>query len=142
MSFMNTYRHTVDKKGRVFIPSKLREELGDNFVVSVPLDGQPCLSVYPAANWDVLQEKIEALSSAQKLRVHRIVNGRACRADCDAQGRVNIPQELRNYAGIVDNVCIIGNGSTIEIWDEDKWNKTYEQLEAEDIAAIMAGIDF
>ena len=57
MSFMNTFRHTVDKKGRVFIPSKLREELGENFVVSVPLDGQPCLSVYPAQNWDALQEK-------------------------------------------------------------------------------------
>ncbi len=142
MSFMNTYRHTVDKKGRVFIPSKLREELGENFVVSVPLDGQPCLSVYPSASWDVLQEKIEALAMGQKLKVNRIINGRACRADCDAQGRVNIPQELRNYAGIVDNVCIIGNGSTIEIWDEAKWNGTYEQLGADDIAEIMAGIDF
>ncbi len=142
MSFMNTYRHSVDKKGRVFIPSKLREELGENFCVSIPLDGQPCLSIYPASEWDKLQEKIESLSMGQKLKVQRLFNGRACRADCDGQGRVNVPQELRNYAGITDNVCIIGNGSTIEIWDEQKWNETYEQLQSEDIASVLSGIDF
>lgn len=142
MSFMNTFHHSVDKKGRIFIPSKLREELGEGFVVSVPLDGQPCLSVYPAEMWNSIQAKIESLPMLQKLKVQRFVNARACKADCDAQGRVNVPAELRSYAGIVENVCIIGNGSTIEIWDEDIWSEKYENLGSDDIASVMAEIDF
>ena len=142
MSFTNTYRHTVDKKGRIFIPSKLREELGEGFTVSIPLDGQKCLSVYPAQEWDALQQIINALPMSQKLQVNRLVNGRAIKLDYDAQGRINVPLELRNYAGITENVCVIGNGSTIEIWDEASWNEKYEQLQSEDIAAVLSGIDF
>ncbi len=142
MSFMNTFHHSVDKKGRIFIPSKLREELGEGFVVSVPLDGMPCLSIYPADMWQTILDKIEALPMSQKLKVTRLVTARASKVDCDAQGRVNVPAELRAYAGIVENVCIIGNGSTIEIWDEAVWADKYESLGSDDIASIMAEIDF
>ncbi len=142
MSFANTYHHGVDKKGRIFIPAKLRDGLNSDFYVSIPLDGKPCLAIYTREVWDEVQAIINALPVVQRLEVGRIVNSNAQKLECDAQGRINVANNLRDFAGIVENVVIIGNGSTIEIWDEDKWTKNYGGLGSGDISSIMAGINF
>ena len=134
------YRHTVDPKGRLFVPSKLREELGDAFYVTLGLDH--CLSVYTEAGWAAIVEKYNALPLA-KARKMRFLFANAAKCEPDKQGRFLIPTELRDYAGLKQDVTFIGQAGHAEIWDSD----TYDALEAEsltpeNLAAAMEELDF
>ena len=134
------YRHTVDPKGRLFVPSKLREELGDAFYVTLGLDH--CLSVYTEAGWEAIVEKYNALPIA-KTRKMRFLFANAAKCEPDKQGRFLIPTELRDYAGLKQDVTFIGQAGHAEIWDSD----TYDALEAEsltpeNLAAAMEELDF
>ncbi|MGN0980086.1 MAG: division/cell wall cluster transcriptional repressor MraZ [Candidatus Avoscillospira sp.] len=134
------YRHTVDPKGRLFVPSKLREELGDAFYVTLGLDH--CLSVYTEAGWEAIVEKYNALPIA-KARKMRFLFANAAKCEPDKQGRFLIPTELRDYAGLKQDVTFIGQAGHAEIWDSD----TYDALEAEsltpeNLAAAMEELDF
>ena len=112
------YFHNIDAKGRLFIPAKLREQLGDTLHVTVGQDG--CLSVYSDAEWEKFQQKLDErnFTDVKKLRLMF-----AYMADCepDAQGRILIPTKLREYAGLQKEVVVIGSFDRAEIWNAERW---------------------
>lgn len=132
------YSHVIDAKGRLFIPAKFREELGFSFVLTKGLENT--LTIYPNNEWDKFAEKISSLPTKQARTLQRFFVASAQDSSPDAQGRILIPQVLRDYAGLTKNVVIIGMTDHIEIWDEASWNAL--DLTSESIENIMdeAGI--
>ena len=135
------YNHTLDAKGRLFVPAKLREELGEVFYVAMGT-GARCLNVYTEADWHVLEEKQKTLSMVNAGRM-RIYFANANKCEPDKQGRFSITANLRNYAGITQDVTFIGQGSHAEIWD----TAAYEAMEAEmmtpeALTALMEELNF
>ena len=135
-----TYEHNVDAKGRLFIPTKLRDELGDNFVMTKGLDG--CLSLYSQKNWAIMEEKIASLPSSKARSLQRYFFSNAMDCEPDSQGRVVIPQVLREFAGIGEEVRIIGMKTNIEIWSSEEWAKEQAKIKPEDFAAVIEELDF
>ncbi len=134
------YRHTVDPKGRLFVPSKLREELGEVFYVTLGLDS--CLSVYTEDGWQAITEKYNALPLA-KARKMRFLFANAAKCEPDKQGRFLIPTGLRDYAGLKEEVTFIGQGGHAEIWDSEAYDAMErESLTPETLAAVMEELDF
>lgn len=119
--FLGEISHSLDSKGRIVIPSKFREELGSNFVITKGLD--KCLSVYPASEWKVFEEKLKALpvSSHEARKFTRFLFSGAVECEPDKQGRILLPQNLRDYAGIKDEIVSIGLNNRIEIWNKQCW---------------------
>ncbi len=132
--------HTVDPKGRVNIPIKFREKLGDTFYLVKSTD--QCLDVFPAPAWEELQRKIQAASQFNKAikEYQRIFISSAVESSTDRQGRVLIPQNLREFAGIEKEIMIAGLGERLEIWSLEKWNALYvnEAFELDAIAEELA----
>ena len=134
------YRHTVDAKGRLFVPSKLREELGDAFYVTLGLDH--CLSVYTQGSWQKIMDRYAELPMA-KARSLRFFFANAAQCEPDKQGRFLLPAELRKYAGLEQEVCFIGQGDHAEIWNA----ATYDELETsqltpENLTAALEELGF
>jgi len=134
------YRHNVDPKGRLFVPAKLREELGESFYVTLGLEH--CLSVYTEAGWQAIVDKYNALPMSQARKM-RFLFANAAKCEPDKQGRFLIPTELRDYAGLKDEVMFVGLAGHAEIWD----SATYDALEAETLtpeymASVMEELDF
>lgn len=140
--FMGEFQHTIDAKGRLIVPSKLREKLGEKFVVTRGLDG--CLFGYPLPEWEKLEEKLNEMPLAKKdaRTFVRFFYSAATECEIDKQGRINIPSTLRGYAGLEKNCVVIGVSNRIEIWDEAKWQDfSVEAAESfDEIAETM--IDF
>jgi MraZ protein len=115
------YRHTIDAKGRLSMPSRLLKALGDPFFISVSED--KCLNIYSAAQWEKLEEeKFSLLSDGKERASRRNFYSLAQEGSLDAQNRVVLTQKLRNYAGLEKNVVIAGAGKYAEIWDAGKWD--------------------
>ena len=112
------YAHNIDAKGRLFIPARLREELGQTFHVTIGLDH--CLSIYSDENWNVLVEKIHEMPY-NKARGLRVLSANAVDCEPDAQGRILIPAKLREYAGLQKGVVVIGSFDRAEIWNAERW---------------------
>lgn len=138
--FMGEYNHTIDPKGRVIIPAKFRENLGSQFVITKGLDG--CLYGYPYDTWEEVgknfQESMKANKEARKFSRFFFASASSC--DIDKQGRILIPANLRDYAGLKKDVMLAGNLTHIEIWDKDKWDadNTFEDMD--DVADKLAEI--
>ena len=133
--FLGEYQHNIDPKGRLIIPSKFRESLGEQFVITKGLDG--CLFVYPMDGWHELEDKLKSLPLTQRdaRAFARIFFSGASEGELDKQGRVLLPPNLRTYAHITKETMIIGVGTRFEIWDLDTWqqynqesDKSFEQL--------------
>ena len=124
--FMGEYYHTVDAKGRIIVPSKFRDKLGESFVVTKGLDR--CLQVYAMEDWEKLQEKLALMPTlteeARALR--RLIVGSADEVEADKQGRVLIAAPLRSYAAIDKEAVLIGNIDHIEIWNREAWDKAQD----------------
>jgi MraZ protein len=127
--------HSVDPKGRVNIPIKFREKLGETFYLVKNTD--QCLDVFPAKAWEELQAKIKTASQFNKAirEYQRLFISSAVESSTDRQGRVLIPQNLREFASIEKDVMIAGLGERLEIWSLDKWNERYV-MEEFDMVAI------
>lgn len=140
--FMGEFQHTIDAKGRLIVPSKLRDGLGEKFVVTRGLDG--CLFGYPESEWTKLEEKLSQmpLANSQARKFVRLFYSAATECEVDKQGRINIPNTLRTFAGLQKNCVITGVSNRIEIWDEEKWSKVSAEAEEnfDEIAETM--IDF
>lgn len=134
------YRHTIDAKGRLFIPAKLRDELGERFYVTRGLD--ECLSVYSEANWKVIEDKVSALPLAQARNLQRMLFSSAAACELDAQGRIVIPQILREYANLEKDVTVIGVSNRAEIWDSSKWEEINSTVSPESLAEEMDKLGF
>ena len=135
-----TYEHSIDAKGRLFIPAKLREELGSAFYLAMGVDA--CLAVYPQATWDRFTEKFASLPMSQSKGMRRLF-ANAAKCEPDSQGRIVIPQKLRKYAGLEKETVIIGVHDRAEIWSADAWNaQEEEEMTPEMMAACMAELGF
>ncbi|MCL2254018.1 MAG: division/cell wall cluster transcriptional repressor MraZ [Lachnospiraceae bacterium] len=136
--FMGEYSHTVDVKGRLIIPAKFRESLGEEFVVSKGLDG--CLFIHNNKEWQNFVSKLMELPSGKKdaRQFSRYFLGGADNVTLDKLGRVLIPEVLRKNAAIDKEVVVIGVGSRIEIWSRERWEGIADDIDAEEIAEQMA----
>ncbi len=119
---MGEYSHTIDAKGRLIIPAKFREELGDSFVVSRGFDG--CLNAYDPDSWMKIKEELSSLPQFKKdaRDIIRFFLSGAVEAEIDKQGRILIPAKLREHAGLKKDVILVGVGSKVEIWDSERWD--------------------
>lgn len=134
------YQHSLDSKGRIFIPAKLRDELGEVFFVTLSMDR--CLCAYSQENWQVLSEKVNAMPYVRQRRM-RPLFAHAARCELDGQGRALIPQGLREYAGLSKNVTVVGCNNHAELWDSAAWDEVYAvETTPENIAAVMEELDF
>ncbi|WP_461812273.1 division/cell wall cluster transcriptional repressor MraZ [Faecalimonas sp.] len=136
---MGEFNHSIDAKGRLIIPSKFREELGENFVITKGLDG--CLFLYPDSGWKIFEEKLRTLPLTSKdARIFtRFFLGSAVDGGLDKQGRVLISSALRNFADLEKEVVLVGVLDRVEIWDKAKWeeNNTVIEDNMDDIASRM-----
>ncbi len=138
--FMGEYSHTVDEKGRLIIPSKFRDGLGSEFVVTKGLDG--CLFAYDNTEWKALEDKLRALPLTNKdaRTFARFMLAGAAAVEIDKQGRILLPQVLRNFAGLEKDVVLIGVASRIEIWSKEKWEAASQVSDMDEIAEKMADL--
>lgn len=128
--------HTVDTKNRIAVPSRFRSELGERMVITRGLD--MCLFVYPMRVWERMAEKLSAfpMGEANSRGFVRLLLAGATDADVDKQGRIVIPEYLRQYAEIRKRVVITGLFDRAEVWDEERWNayKTKTEKDADSVA--------
>ena len=140
LMFMGEYNHTIDAKGRVIVPSKFRETLGDEFVVTKGLDG--CLFVYDNTEWTAFEEKLKSLPITNKeaRQFVRFFLAGAASVEVDKQGRILLPSSLREFAALLKDVVLIGVGSRIEIWSRERWEgaASFEDMDA--VAEHMADL--
>ena len=123
--FIGEYHHSIDDKGRLIIPSKFREELGNNFIITRGIEN--CLFVYSLDSWNEIVRKIESLPFTKKdaRTFTRFFLSGASEAEFDKQGRINIPSPLITYANITKECIVIGTGDRLEIWSEELWNEFF-----------------
>ena len=132
------YSHGLDSKNRITLPAKLREELGENVVLTRGVD--KCISLYPRAKWDEFAAKLEALPATELRRVKRFLYSSAFETSVDSQGRVLVAPDLCEYASLVKNVRVVGVGDHIELWDEDNWNAETSAEDAESVTATLVAM--
>lgn len=119
--FIGEYHHNLDDKGRLTIPSKLRYELKEDFILTRGLD--KCLFIYPKDEWENVIEKYKELPNTRDARNYkRFLLSGATTCDVDKQGRINIPTPLSTYANLSKECVIIGVGERLEVWDKESWD--------------------
>ncbi|HWR05362.1 division/cell wall cluster transcriptional repressor MraZ [Sporomusa sp.] len=126
--FMGEYLHTIDNKGRLILPAKFREGLGEAFIATKGLDN--CLFVYTRNEWAILEDKLKKLPLAKpeaRAFVRFFFSG-AAELECDKQGRVLVPPNLRDHAKLDKDVVVIGVSTRIEIWDKAAWDEYNQQV--------------
>lgn len=141
---MGEYQHSVDAKGRLIVPAKFRDALGETFVVTRGLDN--CLFGYPMNEWRKLEEKLKGLPMTKKdtRAFARFFFSGATEVEIDKQGRINIPTTLMQYAHLVKECVVLGVSNRIEIWAKDAWEVYFSESEQSfnEIAENMIGFDF
>jgi len=138
--FIGEYQHTLDPKNRVIMPSKFREKLGDSFVMTKGLDN--CLFIYSSEEWSIVEDKLKSLPMTNKdaRAFVRFFFAGACECELDKQGRILMPNHLKDYANIDKELVIIGVSTRIEIWSKEEWNKfnSDANISYEDVAEKMS----
>ncbi|HLQ84173.1 MAG TPA: division/cell wall cluster transcriptional repressor MraZ [Pseudogracilibacillus sp.] len=141
--FMGEYEHNLDAKGRVIVPAKFREDLGEKFVITRGLD--KCLFAYPLEEWKILEEKLKKLPLTKKdaRAFTRFFFSGAVECEIDKQGRVNLPQPLRTYSQLEKECVIIGVSERIELWSKELWDNYFLDSEESfsDIAENLLDFD-
>lgn len=142
-SLTGSFRHTVDSKGRIFIPAKHRDLLGES--IWVTLGTSDCFFAFSDEEFTKFKNSIvsaQDLSTAHKMTLRRRFIGNATECDIDPQGRICIPQDLRNQIDIGDDVIVAGLDNRLEIWNADKWYENNKQMSDEMILEALEGFDF
>ncbi len=137
------YSHSVDAKGRMIVPSKLREPLGATFVVTKGMD--KCLLAYPNDEWDIFEEKLNKLPMTNKKarEMKRYFVGSAVDCEVDNQGRILLPANLREFAKIVKDVVIVGGIEYVEIWSKEIYNeKNNKEVDFDELAEGIEDLGF
>ena len=141
---MGEYQHSIDAKGRMIVPAKFREILGETFVLTRGLDH--CIFGYPMDEWRKLEQKLKGLPMTNKdaRAFARFFFSGATEVELDKQGRINIPSTLINHANLEKECIVLGVSSKIEIWAKDAWSSYFEESSESfnDIAENLIGIDF
>lgn len=137
---LGEYRHNVDVKGRVSVPSKFRGDLGQTFVITKGLDN--CLFMYSKQEWETFELKLKELplTNQDARSFVRFFFAGAAECEVDKQGRINIPQNLREYANIQKDVVIVGVATRAEIWNSENWDKytSSDSLDGTKLASQMS----
>ena len=138
--FMGEYNHTIDTKGRMIIPAKIREQLGEVCIVTTGLDN--CLAIYTEEAWKKISTALQSQSStkASVRALKRFVFGSAAELEYDKQGRVLIPVPLREYASLDKQAVIVGAGDHVEIWSREKYDY-YDDQVAESMEELVEGLE-
>lgn len=139
--FSGAYAHSVDSKGRTVIPAKFRARLGERFYITKGMHG--CLWVLSDEQWRQFQQALapKSLLASQALKLERFFVGSAVECIPDGQGRILIPQNLRDYAGIDGDIWIVGLTNKIEIWSADRWEAFNRELTDEEIQKIGESLE-
>jgi MraZ protein len=127
--FLGEFEHSIDDKGRVAIPARFREELGEGMVLTRGFD--LCLQAFPRQVWQQLAQKVSSLSlgSPEARNLRRMLFSNAAEVEVDRQGRILVPQNLREYASLAEQVVITGMDTYFELWSADRWRTVMEQLD-------------
>ena len=139
MSFMGTYQNNVDPKGRVSIPVKYRDALGERFFVTKGFDS--CIDIYTVDEWEKFADKLQKLSVTKRdmRNFVRFIFGNATEVELDKQGRILLPAMLRETVGIEKVVIVMGVGNKVEIWDKAKWEE-HQQVISQHISEISENL--
>lgn len=142
--FRSEFQHSLDSKGRFTVPAKLREQLGEVFIATKGFEG--CVFLYPMKEWQAVEEKLSSLpfTNSKARAVMRFFFSSACECEMDKQGRVLLPANLREHAGIQREIVIIGVRERLEVWSREKWEKYYAECaeSIEDMAEDLDGLGF
>lgn len=136
--FMGEYRHNIDEKGRLIVPAKFRESLGKEFVVTKGLD--KCLFVYPLSEWQVIEEKFRNANTTtlNARKFARFFFAGACNVEIDKQGRILLPNQLREFADLTKDIVTVGVLNRVEIWSGQNWDASNSFDDMDEIAEQMA----
>ncbi len=135
------YQHNMDTKGRLFIPARLREKLGSTFYVTIGMDQFKYLSVFSEASWKSFTERISSLPYSKAGQI-RLICGNAVCCEPDAQGRILIPQKLRDYAELQKDIIVLGVITRCEIWSAENWRANEDaNLQPEMIARMIETLE-
>jgi len=134
------YQHSIDTKGRLFIPARLRDDLGAAFYVTLSME--KCLAAYSDVNWAKFRDKFDAMTRENKNKMRPLFS-HAARCELDGQGRILLPQSLRDFSGLKKNVTVVGAGDCAQFWDSDTWDGIDEgETTPENIAAVFRELEF
>ena len=136
--FIGEYRHSLDEKGRVIVPAKYRDKLGDAFVLTKGLDG--CLFIYTLAEWSIFEQKLRSLplTNTKARKFVRFFLSGAIECNTDKQGRILIPVNLRDYSEIEKDIFFVGMSNRIEVWSDKKWiDYNKDEIDVEELAEQM-----
>ncbi len=133
---LGEYLHSIDPKGRLFMPAKLREDLGESFYMCKDNKGE-CLFVYSEATWVKLVDSINKLPMNLAREAQKRLFPTACKCETDSQGRILITQKLREYAKLEKNATVIGMGNHVEIWSTDAWEAESAKLAGDELENIF-----
>ena len=145
--FMGEYHHTIDEKGRLILPAKFRNELGEKFIITRGLDAEKCLYVYSMNDWNRIVSKLNTLPFTKKdarIFVRTFFSG-ATECEFDRQGRINITSPLVSYADLQKDCVVIGANDRIEIWSKERWDNffnTNSEMVEEIAEHLFEGNDF
>ena len=136
------YDCSIDIKGRLNFPAKLREDLGDSFIISKNAGGEPFLCVYSLIEWQEKQNRLKSVTDDNKAALQRYLFSSACESSPDKQGRIVIPQKLREFAGLEKDVTVIGSDDHCEIWSAREWGANGEQMDREAIRQLAKSVGY
>ncbi len=137
---LGQFDYSIDAKGRVFVPAKLKESLGDSFVLAKSMD--PCIAIYSKEMWEQYVAKLATLPEIKARVIRRFVFSTATEATADSQGRVLLSQPLREYAGLEKEVTIIGVGDHAEIWNADKYSEYMKEQSVDNMIDTLMEFGF
>ena len=134
------FHHSIDAKGRLFIPAKLREKLGDSFYVTISFED--CLTIYSTERWKKAEEKLESMSQTAQMELRPLFSN-ASNVELDGQGRIPLAQYLRDAAKLDKDVTIVGTGLYVQIWDAEKYKIVdAEESNRENLKKVIEKYDF
>ncbi|MBR5527938.1 MAG: division/cell wall cluster transcriptional repressor MraZ [Clostridia bacterium] len=134
------YLHTLDAKGRVFVPAKFRADLQGELVIVRGLDD--CLVLYNREQWEAFIKKLETYGEMQMKRIKRFILASAFNTELDSQGRIVISQELRSHAGIEKDISFVGLNNCVEIWRPDKFAEINDDSDIEEMKEMLKNVGF
>ena len=135
-----TYQHLIDSKGRISVPSRLREDLGETFYVTMSMN--KCLTAYPMNIWSKFEEKASAMPLVKQNKM-RPLFANALKCDVDPQGRILLTQALRDIAGLKKNVTFVSVGTYVELWDSETWSPiAVEENTSDKLAEVLTELEF
>ena len=138
--FIGNYQHSIDTKGRLFLPAKQRSYVGEKVYMTRGLDD--CIFLFSEEGWNAFVESLMSLPTSKSRTALRFFSGNAALSDVDGQGRITIPQSLRKITGIEKDVTVVGALNRIEIWDTERWDSFNLQTDSSAVSELLEEVGF